>query len=64
VEANYSILKEWQLKLAGLFNAQIRDAAELLPRYKVDNLFDSSKFKQRFPAFEVTPMHEGLRAII
>ncbi|HEX4918561.1 MAG TPA: NAD-dependent epimerase/dehydratase family protein [Limnobacter sp.] len=63
VEANYSILKEWQLKLAGLFNAQIRDAAELLPRYKVDNLFDSSKFKQRFPAFEVTPMHEGLRQI-
>lgn len=61
VEANYSILKEWQLKLAGLFNAQIRDAAELLPRYKVDNLFDSSKFKRRFPEFEVTPIESGLR---
>lgn len=61
VEANYSILKEWQLKLAGLFNAQIRDAAELLPRYKVDNLFDSSQFKQRFPEFEVTMVEAGLR---
>lgn len=61
VEANYSILKEWQLKLAGLFNAQIRDAAELLPRYKVDNLFDSSQFKRRFPEFEVTMVEAGLR---
>ncbi|HEX4918579.1 MAG TPA: NAD-dependent epimerase/dehydratase family protein [Limnobacter sp.] len=63
VAANYTVLKEWQLKFAGLFNTQIRDAAELLPRYKVDNLFDSSKFKRQFPTFEVTPIKAGLGAI-
>ncbi|MCQ8896495.1 NAD-dependent epimerase/dehydratase family protein [Limnobacter humi] len=56
----YTVVKKWQLVLAGLFNQRICDAVELLPRYAVDNLFDSSKFKQRFPAFEVTPIERGL----
>ncbi|MBY8965218.1 MAG: NAD-dependent epimerase/dehydratase family protein [Algiphilus sp.] len=61
--ARYRVLKPWQLRLAGLFSAQVRDAAELLPRYAVDNLFVSDKFKQRFPAFRVTPIREGLQAM-
>lgn len=63
VAPEYAVVKRWQLKLAGLFNPQIRDAAELLPRYTVDNLFVSDKFKQRFPAFEVTSIRAGLEAI-
>ncbi len=57
------VLKRWQLKLAGLFNATLRDAAELLPRYEADNLFVSDKFKRRFPDFRVTTYAEGLSAI-
>ncbi|EKE73935.1 NAD-dependent epimerase/dehydratase family protein [Gallaecimonas xiamenensis] len=59
----YKVLKAWQLKLAGLFSQTLRDAAELLPRYQVDNLFVSDKFKARFPDFKVTSLQEGLKAI-
>jgi nucleoside-diphosphate-sugar epimerase len=62
-KARHVVLKAWQLKLAGLFNATIRDAAELLPRYGVDNIFVSDKFKARFPAFRVTGFRDGLAAI-
>ncbi|HVL00787.1 MAG TPA: NAD-dependent epimerase/dehydratase family protein [Dongiaceae bacterium] len=63
VEPNYTILKKWQLKLAGLVNKTARDAAELLPRYGVDNIFVSDKFKERFPDFQVTSFREGLSAL-
>lgn len=62
-DGHYKILKRWQLKLAGLFNQQVRDAAELLPRYEVDNIFVSDKFKKRFPEFRVTTFREGLTAV-
>lgn len=41
----------------------VRDAAELLPRYAVDNIFVSDKFKARFPDFRVTTFREGLAPI-
>jgi nucleoside-diphosphate-sugar epimerase len=63
VEPRYTILKHWQLKLAGLFSRPIRDAAELLPRYECDNVFVSDKFKSRFPDFRVTTFREGLEAL-
>lgn len=51
------------LRLAGLFNRRIRDAAELLPRYEADNILVSDKFKARFTDFRVTTFREGLAAI-
>lgn len=63
VEGRYSVLKRWQLALAGVFNRTARDAAELLPRYERNNLFISDKFKQRFPEFPVTTFLQGLTAI-
>lgn len=63
VKGRYRVLPRWQLALAGLFNRQLRDAAELLPRYAHDNLFVSDKFKRRFDGFRVTTLHEGLIAI-
>ncbi len=62
-EPRYQILRRWQLRLAGLVNPVVRDAAELLPRYTVDNLFVSDKFKARFTDFRVTTFREGLTAI-
>lgn len=63
VEPRYTVVKNWQLKLGGFFNKTIRDAEELLPRYKVDNIFVSNKFKQRFPEFQITTFRQGLTAI-
>jgi len=60
---HYKVLKRWQLELVGLLNQTIRDAAELFPRYEVDNIFVSDKFKERFPEFCVTSFREGLTAI-
>lgn len=62
-QPRHTIVKRWQLGLAGLFSAKIRDAAELLPRYEADNLFVSDKFKARFPDFEVTTFARGLAAM-
>ncbi len=59
----YSIIGKWAFIAAGLFSPQIREIRELLPRYEQDNLFGSSKFKQRFPAFKVTTYREGLELI-
>jgi len=59
-EPRYSVLKRWQLRLAGLFSPTVRDAAELLPRYAQDNIFVSDKFKTRFPDFQVTAFAKGV----
>ena len=60
--SGYSIVKPWQLKLASVFSKTLRDAQELMPRYQVDNVFISDKFKARFPEFSVTSYQEGLKA--
>lgn len=56
----YRVLGKWVLAGAGLFSSEVREIRELLPRYEQDNLFDSGKFKQRFPRFEVTGYREGI----
>ena len=60
--SRYSIVKPWQLKLASVFSKTLRDAQELMPRYQVDNVFISDKFKARFPEFSITSYQEGLEA--
>lgn len=62
-QPRYTVLKKWQLSLAGFFSQRIRDAGELLPRYGQDNIFVSDKFKKRFPEFKVTSIRKGLAAI-
>lgn len=59
----YSVIGSLAMKVAGLFKKEIREISELLPRYKQDNLFDSSKFKRRFPDFAVTTYRDGLYQI-
>lgn len=61
---SYKVLGKWALTAAGLVSQQVRELRELLPRYEHDNLFDSTKFKQRFPAFEVTTYRQGLHRIL
>ncbi|AGQ31189.1 SDR family oxidoreductase [Serratia liquefaciens] len=60
---SYSVINKWVLSVAGLFSKGAREIRELLPRYQQDNLFDSTKFKRRFPNFNVTTYREGLEEI-
>ncbi|WP_280171643.1 SDR family oxidoreductase [Agrobacterium pusense] len=60
---SYRVLPKWVLTAAGLFSAEVREIRELLPRYEQDNLFDSTKFKRRFPEFEVTTYRKGTELI-
>ena len=60
---SYKVLGKWAFAIGGLFSPQVREIRELLPRYSQDNLFDSSKFKQHFPQFDVTTYSAGILAI-
>jgi nucleoside-diphosphate-sugar epimerase len=61
---NYKILSNFTLKVGSFFNKNLKETLELLPRYAIDNVFDSSKFKARFPNFKVTSYQEGIRIIL
>jgi len=63
-EIGYGRLSSLVLKIASLFNPFVRETLELLPRYAIDNIFDSSKFKKRFPDFKVTTYQEGIKIIL
>lgn len=63
-EIKYKVLSLFKLKIASLFNNMVRETQELFPRYQIDNIFDSSKFKTRFPEFKVTTYSEGIVSII
>lgn len=60
---SYRVVRSWVFRMAGLFSIEAREIRELLPRYAHKNLFVSSKFKSRFPDFEVTTYDEGLNLI-
>ncbi len=61
---SYTAIPITAFRVAGLVNAAADEAWELMPRYKVDNIFDSSKFDARFPAFGVTTYEEGITALL
>jgi len=61
---DYIILKNWMIRLMGCFNSGMFETIELLYRYKTDNIFDSSKFKRRFPDYRITTYPEGISEII
>jgi len=62
-EASYRVLPKWAILSAGLFSKEVREIRELLPRYEQNNLFDSTKFKRRFPKFDVTTYRRGVDLI-
>jgi nucleoside-diphosphate-sugar epimerase len=59
---NYRVLGTRMLKLAGLFNATVRESIELLYQNQRPYLVDSSKFNRRF--FPPTPYREGIRKTV
>lgn len=61
--SSYTVIGRWALRVAGVFSKRVRAIEELLPRYAHDNLFDSTRFKRRFPDFQVTSYRRGLELI-
>lgn len=62
-ETSWSVLSKFALFAAGIFSKGPRELRELLLRYQHDNLFDSSKFKRRFPDFQITTYRQGLETL-
>lgn len=53
------VLRPWMVRVAGLFNATIRELNEMLYQYEVAYVFDSTKFEKRF-GFAPTPYERGI----
>ena len=47
-----------------LVGTALAEAAELLPRYRGDNVFDTAKFTSRFPDFAVTTYDAGVAQLV
>lgn len=63
-KVNYHVIPMWQFKLGSVFNQNLKELQELLPRYRGDNIFVSDKFKQHFPDFKLTTLEEGVKQIL
>lgn len=62
-EFKYSVIPKLAFSIGSLFNKNAKELLELLPRYQYDNLFDDSKFRKRFPEFNVTSYRQGIEQI-
>ncbi|MFT3678639.1 MAG: NAD-dependent epimerase/dehydratase family protein [Ferruginibacter sp.] len=62
-ELKYSIVPKLLFKIGARFNERVKELQELLPRYEHHNIFDDSKFRKRFPDFEVTSYKQGVEQI-
>ena len=62
-ELKYAVIPKFVFKVGSLFNKRMKELQELLPRYEHDNIFDDSKFRKRFPDFEITNYKKGIERI-
>ncbi len=63
IELRYSVISKFAFRLGAVFNKNVKELQELLPRYEHDNIFDDSKFRKRFPEFRVTTYKQGIEQI-
>ncbi len=59
MKPNYMVLPKWMIRMAGLFDTNIKEAVEMLYQSEIDYLFDSSKFDKAFN-FKTTTYQEGI----
>jgi len=62
-DLKFSVVPKFVFQIGSWFNPKVKELLELLPRYAYDNLFDDSKFKKRFPDFQVTSYKKGIEQI-
>jgi len=59
-DLKYSVVPKFMFKIGSFFNKSVKELLELLPRYEHDNIFDDSKFRKKFPNFQVTSYEQGV----
>jgi hypothetical protein len=62
-DIKYAVLSWWVLKIGSPWQ-NLKETQELLPCYAIDNIFESSKFKDKFADFKITSYQEGIRIIL
>ncbi len=62
-DLKYSVVPKLMFKIGSFFNKSLKELLELLPRYEYDNIFDDSKFRKKFPDFQVTSYKQGISII-
>lgn len=62
-DLKYAVVPKFMFKIGSFFNKSVKELLELLPRYEHDNIFDDSKFRKRFPEFQVTTYKQGIGII-
>ncbi|WP_300685605.1 NAD-dependent epimerase/dehydratase family protein [Chryseobacterium sp.] len=62
-DLKYSVVPKFMFKIGSFFNKSVKELLELLPRYEHDNIFDDSKFRKKFPDFQVTSYKQGMNII-
>ncbi|MDV2447522.1 NAD-dependent dehydratase [Elizabethkingia anophelis] len=62
-DLKYSVVPRFVFSIGALFNKKMKELLELLPRYEYNNIFDDSKFRNRFPHFQVTSYQQGIGQI-
>lgn len=63
-EFTYEVLSRSALREDAVFGKHFTEIEELLPRYEHNSIFDSTKFKTRFPEFGITSYQEGITQIM
>ena len=63
-KVRYTTVPRWAFAIGSLISPSIKEAAELLPRYGDDNIFEATKFTARFPDFPVTTYSEGIAQLL
>jgi nucleoside-diphosphate-sugar epimerase len=62
-EADYTVLKNWMLKLLGTFNTLLKELHEMMYQYEYEYIFDSSKFEKKFDFIPI-PYEQGIEESI
>jgi nucleoside-diphosphate-sugar epimerase len=60
----YTTVPRWAFGIGGWMNPTVKEIEELLPRCRQDNIFDSTKFRTRFPDFPITTYREGITQLL
>lgn len=62
-DLKFSVVPKFVFQIGAWFSPKVKELLELLPRYAYDNLFDDTKFRKRFPDFQVTSYKQGFEQI-
>lgn len=62
-ELKHAVMPKFLFKIGSLFSKRVKELLELLPRYEHNNVFEDTKFRNRFPDFEVTTYPKGIEQI-